>query len=363
MKFAVDNNYLVENSVLYCLLKDTLLSLVKSEINGGKPSKGMKFSPLVIKWCVDLSEKCHKSGYDAIRKIIPLPHFKTVQAYKNSTFSTKPIDKDNLQKMVQEINRRKCKGIGGIHWDEIIIKKGIKVNSRTNELIGFENLEISNYLYDRPITSDIDFNIESDNSQTENQNSQINDNKPIAKMILQFFWSSVSGDFSWPVASFAVNNLNTIKLTDCIWKVVQALTALKIESQYKNVHVLYGVCDGAPYSSAFCNRAGTKNFVTKNPYQCEMPIYWLSDAPHMLKKLRNHALSSNRQLRKNNKTIKFSHFKQVAERNLTKVQYKHIYLDNRTKMNVKLAAQLLSQEVKNDILVNTSYNDTEFTVN
>ena len=34
----------------------------------------------------------------------------------------------------QELSRRNCKGLGGIHWDEIYIKKG--------ELIGFEDVNI-----------------------------------------------------------------------------------------------------------------------------------------------------------------------------------------------------------------------------
>ena len=37
---------------------------------------------------------------------------------------------------------RKCKAIGGIHWDEIYIKKDIKVCARTNQLVGYEDLEI-----------------------------------------------------------------------------------------------------------------------------------------------------------------------------------------------------------------------------
>ena len=37
--------------------------------------------------------------------------------------------------MVQELNRRNCQGISGIHWDEIYIKDVIKVNVQTNQLI------------------------------------------------------------------------------------------------------------------------------------------------------------------------------------------------------------------------------------
>lgn len=41
--------------------------------------------------------------------------------------------------MVQEMTRRECKGIGGIHWDEMAIKEGIVLCKRTGELVGFED--------------------------------------------------------------------------------------------------------------------------------------------------------------------------------------------------------------------------------
>lgn len=54
--------------------------------------------------------------------------------------------------MVQEMERRGCKGIGGIHWDEMIIQEGIVVCKRTGELVGFESLDIP-----RDCTIDVDF--------------------------------------------------------------------------------------------------------------------------------------------------------------------------------------------------------------
>lgn len=41
--------------------------------------------------------------------------------------------------MVQEMRRRGCKGVGGIHWDEMIVKEGIVLCKRTGELVGFED--------------------------------------------------------------------------------------------------------------------------------------------------------------------------------------------------------------------------------
>lgn len=39
------------------------------------------------------------------------------------------------------MERRSCKGIGGIHWDEMIIKEGIVL--LTGKLVGFEDENIA----------------------------------------------------------------------------------------------------------------------------------------------------------------------------------------------------------------------------
>ena len=53
------------------------------------------------------------------------------------------ISNENLKVMVQETKRRGCKGAGGIHWDEMIIKEGIILCKRSGKLIGFEDKNIN----------------------------------------------------------------------------------------------------------------------------------------------------------------------------------------------------------------------------
>ena len=353
--FALEQKWLSENSVLFALIQDTVIALKKREENNGKPSPGMRCSPLVIKWCNNLAEQCKRKGYEAIRKIIPIPHIRTIRSYKNHSTSFKGIEEENINRMVQEMNRRNCQGLGGIHWDEIYIKDGIKVNVRTNELVGFEEVNINEELLTESMYKENaeENKVHEDSNKTEDTGAGKSMSEK-AKMILQFFWTSISGDFSWPVASFPISSMNCTKLTECVWQVVESLSTLKINSKLERIHTVYGVCDGAPYSSAFCNRAGSKNYVTENPYHSGVPIYWLSDPPHMLKKLRNHILSTKRNLQRDDRHVKFEHFLDVADRGMTNVHYRHIYLDHRSKMNVKKASQLLSLEVADDLLKNSS---------
>ena len=65
-----------------------------------------------------------------------------INSYTQCQKSYRVVSPDNLKLLSQELAMRKCKAIGGIHWDEIYIKKGIKVCARNNQLVGYEDLEI-----------------------------------------------------------------------------------------------------------------------------------------------------------------------------------------------------------------------------
>ena len=87
--------------------------------------QGMRYNPLVIKWSCMIASKCHKKGYEVALSILPIPSWETIKQYRQATSITSPISHDNLSLMVQEMTRRGCKGIAGIHWDEMAIKEGI----------------------------------------------------------------------------------------------------------------------------------------------------------------------------------------------------------------------------------------------
>ena len=144
MNIASQNQWLTENSVLYALLTDTLTSLKRQEeefLRHGKLTKsnqkphpkGMRYNPLVIKWSCLIASKCHKRGYDVVRSILPIPTWETIKQYRQATSTTSPISYQNLARMLQEMTRRGCKGVGGIHWDGMSVKEGIVLCKRTGE--------------------------------------------------------------------------------------------------------------------------------------------------------------------------------------------------------------------------------------
>ena len=267
--------------------------------------------------------------------------------------------------MVREMKKRGCKEVGGNPWDKMIVKEGIVLCKRTGELVGFEHLTINSELNMGPNnlqnedgentteSSDSDsigpFDSDSDTNEMFANEEFANPSKK-AKLICQFFYSSKEGDFSWPVASFPLKKLTTKFVLLLYGKYIcEAIGSLDLENG-KRIEVIYGVADGSTYSHAFFNTAGAQNWVRYNPFNDQKPIWWLSDYPHMIKKLRNFIVNPDRQLEKDGKKITGDHLIPVVKRQLTKLNWKHLKLTARTKMSVKRAVTLCSNEVSSDIL-------------
>ena len=94
------------------------------------------------------------------------------------------------------------------------------------------------------------------------------------------------------------------------------------------------------------------------------PVFFISDPPHLLKKLRNNLyISGNREdnprftrtLTKQGEKIVWEHFIRVYNRGkrrhvcTTKLRKERVYLDSLSKMRVKLAVQALSSSVARDM--------------
>jgi len=155
--------------------------------------------------------------------------------------------------MVQEMTQGGCKGIGGIHWDEMAIKEGIVLCKRTGELVGFEDLNIGDDLNTKP--EDLNDNDEHSDSSSESTDSnslssasdQECDSSPEtalpsinqtpsskkSKLVRQFFFSSLEGDFSWPVASFPLRKINHQILSTLVWQVCEAIGGLNVNDGKK----------------------------------------------------------------------------------------------------------------------------------
>ena len=177
---------------------------------------------------------------------------------------------------------------------------------------------------------------------------------------------------NFPFAQFATHNLSADQLFPLVWDAVQKLEAADLK-------VVAFVCDGASQNRKFFRMHSNEKdvYMTNNPYADEpRPVYFFSDAPHLIKTARNcwansFAHTSSRALwvssvymyTVNSKSCACMHFqymqingshiswhhltdlqKKATSRTglslLPKIKSEHLHLTSYSRMKVYLAAQV-----------------------
>ena len=155
-----------------------------------------------------------------------------------------------------------CGRIGGIFFDEVKIKEGLLYDRSTGKLIGFVDMEPGD-------------NVE-DGEDVEHL---------IATNVTQFFFKSLFTSFSFPCAYFFTRSVTSEQINEMFWAGIYALHEFGFE-------VLLACADGASYNRTFFNMNSVGSpWKGSNPFTNE-PIFFLSDPPHLIKKLRNQLYNS-----------------------------------------------------------------------
>ena len=300
------------------------------------PSKQMRWHPLILKWCLRMYCKSH-SMYTELREsgFLKLPSGRTLSDYKNfcsskSGWQTSVLDamRNNfVDKKIPEAGK-----FGGLFFDEVKIKEGLLFDPSSWELIGFTDLDID------------------DKSSTVQES--------LATHVLQFFYKSLFAGFQFPCSYFLTRGISAQNLNRLFWKGVGLLHGYDFK-------VILTCCDGASENRTFmamngCNETTSK---TKNPFS-KLPLFFMSDPPHLIKKLRNNIYNSGykehsprytRCLLLDSKNILWDHIYSVYLRDKrrhlfsTDLRSSHVHLDSLSKMRVKLAVQALNSKVRKDM--------------
>jgi len=138
------------------------------------------------------------------------------------------------------------------------------------------------------------------------------DSNLAASHALQFYARGVVCNFSMPIAFFATKSSQADYLASMLWEIVEAVVTC-------GFHVLAVIADGAS-----CNR---KLFHLLNneklhvPYKCiniydpDVPLFLISDPPHLLKtacnNIRSSSVHGSKLLKYDEHFILWEHFKKV----------------------------------------------------
>ena len=308
------------------------------------PSRQMRWHPLVLKWCLRIYSKSH-SIYDDLRSsgFLKLPSGRTLSDYKNFCSSKSGWQVSVLDAMRESFKKQgvsESGKFGGLFFDEVKIKEGLVFDPSSWELIGFIDLDV-------------------DKSDAANANLTASSvHTSLATHVLQFYFKSIFSSFQFPCCYFLTNGISAQDLNRIFWQGVGLLNSFDFK-------VLLTCCDGASENRAFMELNGCSETVsmTNNPFT-NFPLIFMSDPPHLIKKLRNNIYKSgfkenssryNRCLRLNSRNILWEHIYSVylrdKQRHLfsTDIRSSHVHLDSFSKMRVKLAVQVLNSKVQKDM--------------
>ena len=302
--------------------------------------KQMRWHPMVIQWSLKMYCKSH-STYEELRSsgALKLPSGRTLSDYKNFNVPRSGWHTDTIKSMKTKLtmmNPPKHAKLGGLFFDEIKIKEGLVFDTSTWELIGFvDSLDGSNGMEQTPEATD-----------------------KLATHVLQFFYRSLFFKFDFPCAYFLTQGATAVQLNRLFWLGVSLLHGYGFD-------VLLVCCDGASSNRTFFTMNTTNELHSEgyNPFS-RFPIFFMSDPPHLMKKLRNNLFNSGfkwkqkrftRQMMNDGKYILWEHITDIYKREqlrslyVTDLRSSHINIDNISKMRVKLAVDTLSEKVANEM--------------
>lgn len=174
----------------------------------------------------------------------------------------------------------------------------------------------------------------------------------VATKALQFYVRSVMANYSRPVAFFATKNVHASELASMFWEVVESLAGCGLK-------VIALVADSASSNRTLFSYLNHNKqeipYKCDNVYDPDVPIFLISDPPHLLKtacnNVRSSKLGGSKILKYDSHFILWEHFTQVPhlfdsqELKCCKLKETHFSCQSYAKMRVVYAAQLLSHTV------------------
>ena len=247
-----------------------------------KKAAGMRWHPLMIKWCIYLQYKS-SSAYEALRSsgVIKLPSGRTLRDYKHFAPSVVGFS-DEYDKQLLDLAKKSgvlSKHVG-ILVDEMYVKEGLVFDKHSGALTGFLDLgDVTTHLIDY--------------ERQSQENSEILPQRQLAKTIVVLMVRGLLTDINFAYATFPAASPKGCDLFPLLWDAIERLIRLDFR-----VHLV--TCDGASCNRKMFSMHGKKNefvYKTVNVFSKDRQyIYFFCDPPHLIKTIRNCLSSKKRHL-------------------------------------------------------------------
>ena len=293
-----------------------------------RSSTGVKFHPMVIRYCLSLASKS-QSCYEELRNsnILVLPSLRTLRDYKNCIRPTTGFNEDIINDLTNITDKYfNTERYITLLFDEMTLKSNLVFDRNTSELIGFTDL------------GDPDLNF-----------ATLDNCDDLATHTLVFMARGICTKLKYCMSYFATVNVTSYQLFSLFW---EAVFILELKC---NLWVVAVTADGASANRAMFRMHyllgedysdKTLTYRTINLYAKYRFIYFISDAPHLVKTLRNYLFhsgfgKSSRHMWKNGKHLYWEHIRNMYNNDqerglklLPRLTQEHIYLKSFSLMTV-----------------------------
>ena len=301
----------------------------------------VRYHPMIIRFCLSLASKS-ASAYDELRSsnVLTLPSRRTLRDYKNAIkpeAGFNPAVIQELIKVATPLNDYQRYIV--LSFDEMKIEKNLVYDKYSGQLTGYVDL------------GDPDVNY-----------SSFKDQNDLATHVLAYYVRGLASDLKFELGYFGTKDVTAHQIMLTFWRAVAIL------EDTCQLPVIATVSDGASSNRAFYRMHRMLHqsvdsdievvHRTINLFAPERYIWFFADVPHLMKTTRNcmyHSGSGKtRYLWNDGKDILWSHISKIVcdESNcglklIPKLHEEHVRLNPYSKMNVRLAVQVLSQSVSN----------------
>ena len=230
-----------------------------------------RWHPMLIRWCLHL-RMLSSSAYDSLRGILQLPCGRTLQDYTHYIKAGVGIQSEVTAQLMKEAKIDGCEEYQkyvGVVFDEMKIKEGIVYDKHECIIKGFVDLgQVNNTL--------LSFE------------QSIHTTPQVAKEMLVFMVRGIFTKLTFPYAQYPTRGITADCLFPIAWEVVKNLECAGFKvisltgdkaSANRKFFAMHNLTQSQP---------SKETHKIRNPYSIEeRDIFFLSDAPHLIKTVRN----------------------------------------------------------------------------
>ena len=237
----------------------------KSSQNKGS---GVRYHPMIIRFCLSIASKS-ASAYNELRSsnVLTLPSLRTLRDYKNAIRPTTGFNMEVIEELCKTTETlQSFQRFVVLSFDEMKIQQNLVFDKHSGELIGYVDL-----------------------GDPEKNFSTFDNEDDLATHVMVYYVRGLASDLKFALGYFATRNIYSFQIMSTFWE------AISILEYTCNLPVIAAVSDGASQNRTFYRmHSGLDDhpdadvvYKTVNLFAPDRYIYFIADAPHLVKTARN----------------------------------------------------------------------------